>query len=85
MRKTMKKLTQGATRLLVLALGLGLAEGAWAVSKPLAVWNGDFVDNSERGGFTFTINGNEQHGVDGVKMGSSNALKFDYDITATRV
>ena len=30
MRKTMKKLTQGATRLLVLALGLGLAATGWA-------------------------------------------------------
>ena len=30
MRKTMKKLTHGASRLLVLALGLGLASTAWA-------------------------------------------------------
>ena len=33
MRGTMKKLTQGATRLLVLALGLGLATTGWAVDK----------------------------------------------------
>ena len=30
MRGTMKKLIQGATRLLVLALGLGLASTGWA-------------------------------------------------------
>ena len=32
MRKTMKKLTQGATRLLVLALGLGLVSTGWAAN-----------------------------------------------------
>ena len=42
----MKKLTQGATRLLVLALGLGLASTGWAaasleetgVTVPTALW-----------------------------------------------
>lgn len=48
----------GATRLLVLALGLGLAEGAWAVSKPLAVWNGDFSLDSGRNGYVVNVNGN---------------------------
>ena len=33
MRKTMKKLTQGATRLLVLALGLGLVSTVWAAAS----------------------------------------------------
>ena len=33
MRMTMKKLTQGATRLLVLALGLGLASTGWAAAS----------------------------------------------------
>ena len=39
MRMTMKKLTQGATRLLVLALGLGLVSTGWAAA-PVAVWDG---------------------------------------------
>ena len=64
MRGTMKKLTQGATRLLVLALGLGLAGGAWA--DLVAEWGpGDFpvsnagsYDNmtSEKGGLTLSKN-----------------------------
>ncbi|MBR4523808.1 MAG: autotransporter-associated beta strand repeat-containing protein [Kiritimatiellae bacterium] len=86
MNKTLTGITVAPlTRLFTLGLCIFAIGHAWAAVKPLAVWNGDFVDNSERGGFTFTINGNEQLGVDGVKMGSSNALKFDYDITATRV
>ena len=57
MRKTMKKLTQGATRLLVLALCLGLVSTGWAtVSKPLAIWNGDFVDGAKRGPITLNRN-----------------------------
>ena len=34
------------------------ATSAWAVNKPLAVWNGDFEDNDSRGGFTLKLNGN---------------------------
>ena len=86
MNKTLTGITVAPlTRLFTLGLCIFAIGHAWAALKPLAVWNGDFVDNSKRGGFTFTINGNEQLGVDGVKMGSSNALKFDYNITATRV
>jgi len=43
MRGTMKKLTQGATRLLVLALGLGLATTGWGAT-PVAVWDGRHAD-----------------------------------------
>ena len=43
MRKTMKKLTQGATRLLVLALGLGLVSTVWAAA-PVVVWDGRHAD-----------------------------------------
>ena len=53
----MKKMTQGATRLLVLALGLGLASTVWAGAKPIAVWNGDFGD-ATHGGVTLSLNGN---------------------------
>ena len=58
MRETMNKLTHGATRLLVLALGLGLVSTAWAV-KPAVVWNGDiYADTLTRNGFTLVTNDN---------------------------
>ena len=43
----MNKLTHGATRLLVLAFGLGLALTGWAAVKPLVVWNGDFPTSND--------------------------------------
>ena len=39
MKNTIKRLTAGATRLLVLALGLGLVSTGWAAA-PVAVWDG---------------------------------------------
>ena len=59
MKKAVERLMSGAMSLLVLALGLGLASTGWAaVNKPLAVWNGDFVEGSAgaRGGFTIDLN-----------------------------
>ncbi len=83
MRKTVKRLTDGATRLLVLALGLGLATTGWAV-KPKAVWWGDLSDGSSRGGFTIDINNgsateNLNTAVDGVVTigsGSNGGVRF---------
>ena len=54
MRETMKKLTQGATRLLVLALGLGLAATGWAdaitkvnpVTGETETYNWKYVDTT---------------------------------------
>ena len=66
-----------STRLLVLALGLGLTATGWARVKPIAVWNGDFVDGSQRGGFTLDKNGNTIS--DGIITidGSTGGAKFD--------
>ena len=76
MRKTMKKLTQGATRLLVLALGLGLTATGWgAVPTPTAVWEaGQFEDvASLHGGYSISLNGNSV--VNDKIVISSNATK----------
>ena len=83
MRKTMKKLTRGATRLLVLALGLGLTATGWA-AKPKAVWYRDLADASSRGGFTIDLNNgsateNLNTAVDGVVTigsGSNGGVRF---------
>jgi autotransporter-associated beta strand protein len=73
----MKKMTQGATRLLVLALGLGLVTTGWARVKPIAVWNGDFADGAERGGFTLDRNGNTiSSGIITID-GTTGGAKFD--------
>ena len=56
MMETMNKLTQGATRLLVLALGLGLTATGWG-AKPAAIWNGDF-NVETRGLYTLSLNNN---------------------------
>jgi len=54
----MKKLTQGATRLLVLALGLGFVTTGWAaVPTPVAVWDGNF-STTKVNGWTLNANGN---------------------------
>ena len=62
MRETMNKLTHGATRLLVLAFGLGLALTGWAAVKPLVVWNGDFPTSNDgtstRNGYRLSVKGN---------------------------
>ena len=42
----MKKMTQGATRLLVLALGLGLVSTAWAALTATEVWEADQIKNN---------------------------------------
>ena len=58
MRETMNKLTQGATRLFVLALGLGLVMTGWAVvPTPTAVWDGNF-STTKVNGWTLDANGN---------------------------
>ena len=74
MRETMNKLTQGATRLLVLALGLGLASTSWAAT-PTAEWCGTFpvdpyenpdgVQSSKNG--TCTISKNNSKNVSTAK------------------
>ena len=55
----MKKLTQGATRLLVLALGLGLTATGWA-AVPTVAWDADFGTIEKIGSdgqtYTFTLN-----------------------------
>ena len=79
----MKKLTQGATRLLVLALGLGLTTTGWA-AKPKAVWYRDLADASSRGGFTIDINNGSAtenlntvaDGVVTIGSGSNGGVRF---------
>ena len=58
MTGTIKRLTAGATRLLVLALGLGLVTTGWAaVPTPVAVWDGNF-STTKVNGWTLNANGN---------------------------
>ena len=45
MKDTIKRLTAGATRLLVLALGLGLVSTAWAALTATEVWEADQIKN----------------------------------------
>ena len=52
------KLTSSIARTFALALTICATGGASAAVKPLAVWNGDFVDGVERGGFYLQCNGN---------------------------
>ena len=52
MKKAVERLMSGATRLLVLALGLGLVSTGWA--GLVAEWNGDF-DVTQKNGWTLTV------------------------------
>ena len=73
MRKTMKKLTQGATRLLVLVLGLGLTATGWAAATPEAEWCGTFpVDPFEN-----------PDGVQSVTDGTCTISKNNYHNVST--
>ena len=56
MNTIIQRLAQGATRLLVLALGLGLTATGWG-AKPAAIWNGDF-NVETRGLYTLSLNNN---------------------------
>ena len=68
MKKMMKRLAQGATRLLILALGLGLAATGWAVVPvPTVVWESGEFESSKTGtdGQTYSISRNNLHTING--------------------
>ncbi len=95
MKAIIQRFAQGATRLLVLALGLGLVSTAWAVAPtPTVVWDRNFVDNSITRGedghdYTFTLNDVNNTVSDGIlKIGSTDkrgALISIGDSTASQV
>ena len=84
-----------STRLLVLALGLGLVSTAWAVAPtPTVVWDRNFADNSVVRGedgydYTFTLNDANNTVSDGVftvgNSASLGGLIAIGDTTATKV
>ena len=51
----MNRITEKITKTAVMLFALCLTSGAWAVVKPIAVWNGDF-DVTSRGGITLDLN-----------------------------
>ena len=80
MRGMITKLTHGATRLLVLALGLGLVSTVWAVAKPVAVWNRDFPltgNTDTRGNLTLDLNGNTSDGVITIGSGATGGVRIN--------
>ena len=87
MRMTMKKLTQGATRLLVLALGLGLVSTGWAdfaKTNPVTgetenyTWKFVGTDTWNGTGYWQNSGGNNPTGVPG-KSGEGNFEPFFFD------
>lgn len=87
MRMTMKKLTQGATRLLVLALGLGLTATGWAdfaKTNPVTgetenyTWKFVGTDTWNGTGYWQNSDGNNPTGVPG-KSGEGNFEPFFFD------
>ena len=49
-----------------------------AHTKPLAVWNGDFADSAERGGFVLSFNGNASSDGSAITISntSSGGIRF---------
>lgn len=69
-----------STRLLVLALGLGLTATGWAVSRPVAVWNRDFPltgNTDTRGNLTLDLNGNTSDGVITIGSGATGGVRIN--------
>ena len=79
----MNKLTHGATRLLVLALGLGLASTVWA--DLVAEWNGDF-GKATKNGWTLTVGtGNTfENGVITIGAESSTPVIITHNSGSTK-
>lgn len=65
MKAIIQRFAQGATRLLVLAFGLGLVSTGWATAPtPTAVWqSGEF--ETAKGGYTISLNGNSVDATSG--------------------
>ena len=73
MKRTIERITRAA--MLAVAFMLCATGQAWAVAKPLAVWNGDFptTGTSKRGDFTLDLGGNASDGEKVTIKGSGTA------------
>ena len=71
----MLKSTNSIFKSAALLFAICFAGGAWATTKPKAVWNADFVEGAQRGGYTFAKNGNtiESDGTITIKSSANSS------------